>query len=67
LDEIIASRIKDEVKLAVKGNSVAYWDYRNATVEAQKIMLLLKGATDNKAKVGKRIARELASAMGDEQ
>ena len=67
LDALILTRQKGEEEIAKKGDVDAYWDYRHATVEARKVMALIEGAVDTKAKVGKRVAKELASAMGDEQ
>ena len=67
LDALISARQRGEEDVAKKGDVDAYWDYRYATVEARKVMALLEGAVNTKAKVGKRAAKELASAMGDEQ
>jgi len=67
LDAIIAKRQKEEVKIARKGNVEAYWRHRNATIEAMKVRKLLDGAINTKAKVGKRVAKELAEAMGEER
>lgn len=67
LDSIIEKRQKEEIKVAKKGNPEAYWRHRYATIEALKVRKLLEGATSTKAKVGKRVAKELVEAMGDER
>ena len=67
LGKVILGRERSEVEIAKKGDTSAYWDYRYATVEARKVMALLEGATSTKAMVGKRAAKELASAMGEEE
>jgi hypothetical protein len=67
LRELVVGREKTEMDIASKGDLDAYWEYRGATLEIWKVIALLEGATDENAKPGKRVARELSNALGEEQ
>lgn len=67
LKDVVASRARAEMDVAKKGDQDAYWAYRGATIEVSKVVKLLEGATDDNAKPGKRVAKELSKALGEEQ